>query len=214
MDKLLRQSSPEFHHSPAPFAALKASDRSKEDDSDLELEDKQLDSKWIEDFEIQDKNYESFYTEDINHINFHCIYVNQNNDIEKIKEEKLLMKTPNYISRDEMIGILKKNSIINNKRYTVLSIVKYNINLEPSDINFFLKPSKHLDSTFLTSVTNIDAIPLEKSISMFQDLNDIFIIFSETIGKSTKIDTKSINNTRRVYINKRNGRKKTLRNMA
>ena len=183
-------------------------------DSDLELEDKQLDSKWIEDFEIQDKNYESFYTEDINHIIFHCIYVNQNNDIEKIKEEKLLMKTPNYISRDEMIGILKKNSIINNKRYTVLSIVKYNINLEPSDINFFLKPSKHLDSTFLTSVTNIDAIPLEKSISMFQDLNDIFIIFSETAEKSTKIETKTLNNTRRVYINKRNGRKKTLRNMA
>ena len=189
-------------------------DKEKEKDADLELEDKQLDSKWIEDFELQDKNYESLYTEDINHINFHCIYVNRNNDIEKIKEEKLLMKTPNYISRDEMIGILKKNSIINNKRYIVLSIVKYNINLEPSDINFFLKPSKHLDSTFLTSVTNIDAIPLEKSISMFQDLNDIFIIFSETIGKSTKIDTKSINNTRRVYINKRNGRKKTLRNMA
>ena len=189
-------------------------DKEKEKDADLELEDKQLDSKWIEDFELQDKNYESFYTEDINHINFHCIYVNRNNDIEKIKEEKLLMKTPNYISRDEMIGILKKNSIINNKRYIVLSIVKYNINLEPSDINFFLKPSKHLDSTFLTSVTNIDAIPLEKSISMFQDLNDIFIIFSETIGKSTKIDTKSINNTRRVYINKRNGRKKTLRNMT
>ena len=189
-------------------------DKDKEKDADLELEDKQLDSKWIEDFELQDKNYESFYTEDINHINFHCIYVNRNNDIEKIKEEKLLMKTPNYISRDEMIGILKKNSIINNKRYIVLSIVKYNINLEPSDINFFLKPSKHLDSTFLTSVTNIDAIPLEKSISMFQDLNDIFIIFSETIGKSTKIDTKSINNTRRVYINKRNGRKKTLRNMT
>jgi hypothetical protein len=189
-------------------------DKEKEKDADLELEDKQLDSKWIEDFELQDKNYESFYTEDINYINFHCIYVNKNNDIEKIKEEKLLMKTPNYISRDEMIGILKKNSIINNKRYIVLSIVKYNINLEPSDINFFLKPSKQLDSTFLTSVTNIDAIPLEKSISMFQDLNDIFIIFSETIGKSTKIDTKSINNTRRVYINKRNGRKKTLRNMA
>ena len=189
-------------------------DKEKEKDADLELEDKQLDSKWIEDFELQDKNYESFYTEDINHINFHCIYVNRNNDIEKIKEEKLLMKTPNYISRDEMIGILKKNSIINNKRYIVLSIVKYNINLEPSDINFFLKPSKHLDSTFLTSVTNIDAIPLEKSISMLQDLNDIFIIFSETIGKSTKIDTKSINNTRRVYINKRNGRKKTLRNMT
>ena len=180
----------------------------KEEDSDLELEDKQLDSKWIEDFEIQDKKYESFYTEDINHINFHCIYVNRNNDIEKIKEEKLLMKTPNYISRDEMIGILKKNSIINNKRYIVLSIVKYNINLEPSDIHFFLKPSKNLDSTFLTSVKNIDAIPLERSISMFQDLNDIFIIFSETAEKSTKIDTKTLNNTRRVYINKRNARKK------
>ena len=186
----------------------------KDFDSDLELEDTKLDSKWIEDFELQDKKYESFYTEDINHIHFHCIYVNRNNDIEKIKEEKLLMKTPNYISRDEMIGILKKNSIINNKRYIVLSIVKYNINLEPSDIQFFLKPSKNLDSTFLTSVKNIDAIPLERSISMFQDLNDIFIIFSETAEKSTKIETKTLNNTRRVYINKRNARKKTLRNMA
>ena len=186
----------------------------KDFDSDLELEDTKLDSKWIDDFELQDKKYESFYTEDITHIHFHCIYVNRNNDIEKIKEEKLLMKTPNYISRDEMIGILKKNSIINNKRYIVLSIVKYNINLEPSDIHFFLKPSKNLDSTFLTSVKNIDAIPLERSISMFQDLNDIFIIFSETAEKSTKIDTKTLNNTRRVYINKRNARKKTLRNMA
>ena len=186
----------------------------KDFDSDLELEDTKLDSKWIDDFELQDKKYESFYTEDITHIHFHCIYVNRNNDIEKIKEEKLLMKTPNYISRDEMIGILKKNSIINNKRYIVLSIVKYNINLEPSDIQFFLKPSKNLDSTFLTSVKNIDAIPLERSISMFQDLNDIFIIFSETAEKSTKIDTKTLNNTRRVYINKRNARKKTLRNMA
>jgi hypothetical protein len=189
-------------------------EQEKDSDSDLELEDTKLDSKWIDDFEIQDKKYESFYTEDINHIHFHCIYVNRNNDIEKIKEEKLLMKTPNYISRDEMIGILKKNSIINNKRYIVLSIVKYNINLEPSDIQFFLKPSKNLDSTFLTSVKNIDAIPLERSISMFQDLNDIFIIFSETAEKSTKIDTKTLNNTRRVYINKRNARKKTLRNMA
>ena len=190
-------------------------DKEKEKDADLELEDKQLDSKWIEDFELQDKNYESFYTEDINHINFHCIYVNRNNDIEKIKEEKLLMKTPNYISRDEMIGILKKNSIINNKRYIVLSIVKYNINLEPSDINFFLKPSKHLDSTFLTSVTNIDAIPLEKSISMFQDLNDIFIIFSEITKKKEHRGNSSNNtNTKRIYINRTKGHKKTIRNIT
>ena len=187
-------------------------------DLDLETDDMQeLDSKWIEEFELHDKNYESFYTEDITYINFHCIYINQKNDIEKIKEEKLFMKTPNCISREEILEILKKNSITDNKRYMVLSIVKYNIDIGPSDINFFLKPSKNADADFLTNIKNIDAIPLEKSISMFQDLNDIFIIFSEITKKKEHRGNSSNNtntNTKRIYINRTKGHKKTIRNIT
>ena len=108
---------------------------------DLELDlDLELDSNWIDEFEKIDKNYEQFYMEDLNYINFHSIYVNKNSDIEKIKEEKIILKKPNYISKEEILEILKKNSI--NNKYTVLSIVKYNIDLEPADITHFMKKSK------------------------------------------------------------------------
>ena len=190
-------------------------DETEENEENGDLMEQELDNNWIKEFELQDKNYESFYKEDINYINFNFIYVNKNNDIEKIKEEKIFMKTPNYISREEIIGILKKNNSLDNKKYIVLSIVKYNIDLEPSDVSFFLKPNKNPDPDFLTNIQNIDAIPLVKSISMFQDLNDIFIIFSESIEKKGKSNNRrSKNSTKRNYIGHINAHKKTIRNIA
>jgi hypothetical protein len=167
-----------------------------EQTNDITTDDSQfdLDMKWIEEFESLDENYKAFYSEDITYINFNYIYVNKENDVEKVKKETLLLKEPNYISREEIIGILKKNYKISDKQYTILSILKYNINLEPSDIQHFLKkpsnPTPNIntntnpnintnyatENSFLNSIQNIDAIPLEQSISMFQDLNEIYII--------------------------------------
>jgi len=136
-----------------------------EEDCEVEEEEKEdtiLDNQWIEDFEIMDKEYEKFYTDNIHKITIHCIYVNKNNEIEKIKKETINMKQINYISREEILGILKRNSIDNNKkRYSVMSILKYNIDIEPLDIQFFV--TNNNDNTFLTSIKNKNAIPLKKN---------------------------------------------------
>ena len=151
-----------------------------EQTNDITTDDPQfdLDIKWIEEFESLDENYKAFYSEDITYINFNYIYVNKENDVEKVKKETLLLKDPNYISREEIIGILKKNYKVSDKQYTILSILKYNINLEPSDIQHFLKkpsnpkpsnpnpnpnPNYITDNSFLNSIQNIDAITKEKS---------------------------------------------------
>ena len=57
-------------------------------------------------------------------------------------------------------------------------------------------------------IKNIDTIPLNKTIEMFQDLNDILILFYE------KPDACSKNCTKRVYLSKHNAQKKTLRKTA
>jgi hypothetical protein len=145
-----------------------------------EMSDKiDLDAKWIEEFEKIDNNYKTFYAEDILNIKFQYVYVNKENNIDKVKKETVLLKTPNYISREELIGILKKNNKSNNASYTVLSILKYNIDIDPSDVVYYIKNNiKQCEQyEFLKLIKNIDAIPLNKSISMFQDLNDIIIIF-------------------------------------
>jgi|LauGreDrversion2_2_1035103.scaffolds.fasta_scaffold01024_6 hypothetical protein len=179
-------------------------------------EKKDLDTKWIEEFESLDENYKAFYAEDITYIKFHYIYVNKESDIDKMKEETILLRTPNYISREEIVGILKKHSKNAEKTYTVLSILKYNIDIEPYDINFFLKNTENNnENIFLKSVTNIDAIPLEKSITMFQDLNDIIIVFYEKGTNETILTTRRANQTKRIYLNHIRGHKrKTYRKMA
>jgi hypothetical protein len=198
-----------------------------EQTNDITTDDSQfdLDMKWIEEFESLDENYKAFYSEDITYINFNYIYVNKENDVEKVKKETLLLKDPNYISREEIIGILKKNYKVSDKQYTILSILKYNINLEPSDIQHFLKkprnpnpnpnpnPNYITDNSFLNSIQNIDAIPLEQSISMFQDLNEIFIIFYEkTDADKNTSPTRGHNHTKRIYLKTiRPNKKRTYR---
>jgi hypothetical protein len=182
-----------------------------------EMSDKiDLDAKWIEEFEKIDNNYKTFYAEDILNIKFQYVYVNKENNIDKVKKETVLLKTPNYISREELIGILKKNNKSNNASYTVLSILKYNIDIDPSDVVYYIKNNiKQCEQyEFLKLIKNIDAIPLNKSISMFQDLNDIIIIFYEKSINDKNDDRGACNHTKRIYIktiraNKRRTYRKT-----
>ena len=119
------------------------------------MEDK-LDDNWIIDFENKDKLYQDFYKDDNYFTNINFIYVNQENEIEKIISENFIMSTPNYITREEIIGILKKKSFNceNNKKYTLLSLLKYNISLNVEDVTTFLKVNSYSDD-FLISLSDI-----------------------------------------------------------
>ena len=174
-----------------------------------------LDIKWIEEFESLDENYKTFYSEDVKCINFNYVYINKDDEVEQIKKEFLMLKEPNYISREELVGILKKNCKAHSKSYTVLSILKYNIDIDPEEITHLLKTSQD-DNKFLKSLTNIDAIPLEKTISMFQDLNEIIVIFYEKpIYDKNNEHLISRNQTKRIYLKTIRGiKKRTYRKMA
>lgn len=158
-----------------------------------------LDTTWINEFEKIDKDYESFYIDDLNYVKISIIYVNKMNEISNIKEEKILLKTPNTLSREEIIGILKRNSILENKKFTIMTMLKYNFDLEPPEVRTFLMNSNDRDSTYLQVVKNVDEIKWEKTISMFQDLNNLLIIFYENSDfKSEKRNDKS--KTKRIYL--------------
>lgn len=170
-----------------------------------------LDDNWINNFEQTDKLYEDFYKDDIYYINLRVIYINRDNEIDKIKQETFLMSKPNTILQDEIIGLLKKNSFDNNKRYSLLSILKYNIFLEPEDVKLYLNNT--VEDKFLSVTKNINTITFDKSINMFHDLNDLILIFYEKIlePKRTIDNNNTNNNTKKIYIHSLNSRKKTIR---
>jgi len=191
----------------------------------------ELDTSWVDEFDKNDNEYKSYYNEELTFINLHCIYINKNSEISKVHEEKILFKTPGTLSREEVIGLIKRNTFCDNMKYSLLSILKFNINIEPINLKTFIKSketSLNIGNHFLQSITNIDTICFDKSIGMFHDINDLLIIYydkntndnsnnntnSNTNGNnnSNNTNSKNNNNTRKIYINS-NSLKKTRRNL-
>ena len=172
----------------------------------MDLEYNNLDDDWIINFENTDKLYNDFYKDDLYYINLRVFYLNGDNEIEKIKHEPFLMSRPNYITREEIIEILKKNSIDSNKRYSLLSILKYNIVLEPEDVKPYL--SNGHSKEYLSVIKNIDNIVFDKSINMFHDLNDLIFIFFEN---STELKKQHYNATKKIYLRSLSRNRKTIR---
>jgi hypothetical protein len=168
-----------------------------------------LDNKWIDEFEQNDKLYEGFYKENNYYVNVHYVYINKNSEIEKIKEHSVYMSKPNYILRDELLGLIKRNSIDCEKRYTLLSILKINITLDPNEIKDFLVED-YIDfykDKFCSVIKNIDNILFEQTINMFQDLNDIIILFFE----NSNTNNTPRNVTKKIYLNTKIWHKKTIK---
>ena len=187
----------------------------------MEYNTENLDDNWIQQFENTDKLYKDFYKDDLYYITLRIIYVNIHSEIDKIKQESFLMTKPNYITQEEIIGILKKNSVDNDRRYSLLSILRYNVDLDSEDVPHYLA-EKNTDtgmndssedfknsSSYLSVLKHIDTIKFERSINMFHDLNELILIFYE---KTEEIkEKKETNLTRKIYLRKHSSGKKTIR---
>ena len=171
-----------------------------------------LDLSWIHEFEKIDNEYKIYYSEELSFIRIHSIYVNNCNEIEKIREEKILLKTPGVLQKEELLSIIKHNSFSNQVKYSLLSILKFNISLEPIHLKTFLRnKNPAIGAPFLQSIKNLDTIKFEKSITMFHDINELLIIFHQKINKPIRVSsdlTEVSNRTKKVFINS-NPKKKT-----
>ena len=167
-----------------------------------------LDDEWINSFEKTDKLYQDFYKDDLYYVNLRSLYINRDNEIDKLKQESFLLSSPNYISNEEILEILKKNSIDNDKRYSLLSILKYNIILEPDEVKNYLINKDN--NNYLSVIKNIDSVSFEKSINMFHDLNDLILIFYEKSKELKEPNPHS--STKKIYWRSLSSNKKTIKN--
>jgi hypothetical protein len=169
-----------------------------------ESEGEDLDNQWIVDFEKTDIDYKLYYKEDLNYLKINIIYINKNGEIEKIAEDKYFFKVKNILPKEEIIYLIQKyrNSKNTRKKYSLLSIIKYNIDLEPLDIKYYIQHPYN----FLQSLNSIDSITFEKTISMFQDLNQLFIFFYEK-----ELRREKHNQTKKIILSEERKHKITIR---
>lgn len=147
-----------------------------------------LDDSWIVEFNDTDKLYSDFYKDNVYYINVTIIYINDEHEIERMKKDTFLLSRPNELIYEELIRILKDNATNNNKKYGLMSILKYNFDIEPMDMRFYLQHNNNQhgkeeedndEYNYLFPIQHINNIVFQKTISMFQDLNELVILFYE-----------------------------------
>ena len=154
------------------------------------MDEVDLSTAWINEFEYNDTDYEQFYKAKPEYIKLILLYVDRSNTIIHIKKQNLNI-VDNVLCRNKLLTLIKRNMSYNYNEYRPISILQYNINLDPENVkNFLQNPETY---NFLTPKNSIDSLHWDDTIKLFEDMNSLYIIFYEKWYTSNK-------GTRKIYI--------------
>ena len=169
------------------------------------------DDEWINKYKKEEAKYDFLYKKEVSSINIFFIYVNANNEIEnKIKKEKYIIINKS-INKKILKEIIKQHEKYDNDIYTLNSILKYNITLNPDEIEDFINnenENDYINNINADADTNGDDILFENTIDFFKDLNAIYIIYTKLAQTSKKIKLTK----RKRDLNKYKNKNKTSKN--
>jgi len=172
--------------------------------------DELLESCWIEEFKEVERVYNEFYKEPVTSINIYLLYVNKENELDHIHRDKCFLNENGLLKRESIISCIKRYQLLFSIQYKLLALLKYNIDLEPTEIKDFTAEDFSLSNKrFIHSEKYLENIHFKDSIHMFQDLNALFFIFYEEKPKthSTKRVTLSASSHHKTKRNNHNNRK-------
>ena len=150
----------------------------------------EIDTSWIDEFE----RYNDFYKEKLTNVDINFLFLNKEGNIEKIQTENIILEKENFLSKEQLIYTLKNKLLSNKRKYSLLSIFKFNISLNEEEVKDVYYGKKYNFEEYITNIPGLDDIIWENTINLFKDMNELNIILMEK--------KKNKHNTRRVYIHK------------
>jgi hypothetical protein len=200
-------------HSGADTDTDTYTDTYTDNDTDTENdEEERLNTQWIEQFKREEDDYNDFYKEPVTSIKVFFLYVNKTNELEHIYSDLCLLIDNRAIKRETIISLIKHNQYFHSIKYKLLSILKYNIDLEPNEVTNYIyettsRETETPSSMFFTAEKYLNDIYFADSINMFQDLNALFFIFCEPCPPTTttstseaRAKTQTQTQTKKVYL--------------
>ena len=160
-----------------------------------------LDTSWIDEFNKEEEKYVDFYKQGITGVRIVLFFINENNELFSSKKYNARLKD-NIITKNQILNILKNNISYDNGSYTPSFILKFNVDLDPENIEDFIERPNQFN--FLTSENYMTDIHWKETIQSMQPLNTLYILMK-------KRSLRSNNSTKRVYISKKGGKRKTRR---
>ena len=137
-----------------------------------------MDNSWIREYEVTEKEYSSFYKEKVETIKINYIYVDEKNDVNYVTQENMFIQD-SKIDKDKIIEIIKCRKCKDKINYKLISILKYNITLEPEYIKHYIQQNEDYNQDFLSKVDILQDIYFKDTIHLFNDLNCLYFIFCD-----------------------------------
>jgi hypothetical protein len=133
-----------------------------------------IDDTWLKTAEEEDTPYDEFYPEEVDVIQIFFMYVNKDNNLISMKNDRLLINN-GMLNKIDLSILLKNNKKLNGLYFEPMSILKYNIDLSPNEVKHFVEFSR--DFKFLTCEKNIQNLKWNESIPLFKDINSLHILY-------------------------------------
>jgi hypothetical protein len=158
-----------------------------------------IDTKILEEFEEEERDYSHFYKDTVETIKLYALYVDKSNNLFHIKKD-IAHISNKELSRENLISIIKDYMIYNKIKYRLISMLKWNISIEPEEVSEYLSDDKRF--TCIDNISSIDTIRFDDSITLFHNLNSLYLVFHEKWSLHE-------NKTKKVYIHQNQKKKKS-----
>lgn len=183
----------------------------------------QIDDKWLREIKEKEKDYNEFYKEKPSILKLYFLYVNHFNVAELFKKDTYLFDNANtnsdyasasanasgdnanaILPKKDLLSIISKHSILNGRKYKLVSLLKYNLDVEPEDvINMTLY--KQDGNDYLSCEREIKDIIFYDTICIFQDINSLFFVYQDVLNIASSVSsTSSISGTSSVSVSNAN----------
>lgn len=151
-----------------------------------------IDQNYIKEFEEDEEEYKEFYNNEINMIKLFYLYINENNEIYNIKCEDEMIEN-SCLTKERILYLIKKNQFNLIKKHRLISLLKFNIDLDHTELNNFI--TDKLNSNYLSSLKIINSVNFNETINILHDLNCIIFIF-------TNNKCPNLNTTKKIHMKK------------
>ena len=202
------------------------SDSASDSDSEPELDDdERIDTSWIDNFKREETSYNQFYNEPVTSIKLYFLYATATNQLIHIGKQKYKLTEENTLKNYQLIALIKQHEFHNKIKYKLNSILRYNIDVNPDEIEKYTT-NVDKDDRFFSIEKYLNDIHFNASILMFHNLNALYFIYSEdnknhsktasaSTGASASTDATihpKMNHTKKIFLHKKMTHNKTICN--
>ena len=158
----------------------------------------ELDTDHLDNYREREKQFieqANLTKEPLSKINVWNLYINKRHHLEKIKINELPIET--ITDKASITDYIKSKCTDETIKYKLLSVLKYNIELEKDQVQDYMNEEYH--PNYLEALRSLENIEFKDGLNIFEDLHTLFILYYEksSFNVTKRVRFKANNKTRK-----------------